>query len=204
MIARLSGLLISVYDDSLIIDVNGVGYKVFISDTTIQNLPPINEPLCLWIETIIRNEQPCLCGFLEEEQAFWFQILTKIQGVGAKVALSILSALTVSELTAAITEQKSHIISKADGVGPKLASRIILELKGKRNLPIQSPSGSLILEETFEPQDEDIVAALLNLGYTKNEAKGAVKKAKEKLPPNSSIEELLKKSLQECALSNGR
>ena len=92
MIAKLTGILDRIYEDAVLIDVMGVAYRVLVSKRTLHQLPELNAPLVLWTETVMRNEQPHLCGFLDEQEVDWFRILTQVQGVGAKVALSILSS----------------------------------------------------------------------------------------------------------------
>lgn len=199
MIAKLTGMLDRVYNDSVIIDVNGVGYRVLVSKRAIISMPALTSKLTLWTETIIRNEQPHLCGFLEETEAEWFCILTQVQGVGAKVALAILTALTTSEILDAIICQKTSLITKAEGVGAKLASRIVLELKGKKDLPTINSLSELNISknnQNYEQEIEDALSALTNLGYNKNDAKNAVLKAVEKTG-NITVEELIKASLKE-------
>ena len=197
MIAKLTGTLDRTYDDAVLIDVSGVGYRVLVSKRALNNLPDISENLVLWTETVIRNEQPCLCGFLEEQEVDWFRILTQVQGVGAKVALAILSCLTASEISEAIINQKSQTLAKADGVGPKLASRIVLELKGKKDLPKYSTSETPIHEVTQSKEIDDAISALINLGYNKNESEIAVNKASLKIIPPITIETLVRLALQE-------
>lgn len=199
MIAKLTGALDRIYEDAVLLDVKGVAYRVLVSKRTLHQLPDLNSPLVLWTETVLRNEQPHLCGFLEEQEVDWFRILTQVQGVGAKVALSILSSLTASEISDAILNQKSSILSKADGVGPKLASRIVLELKGKKDLPIIfGISAKDIIADTPESKEiDDAISALVNLGYNKHNAESAVSKASKKMAPPITLETLVRLSLQE-------
>ncbi len=199
MIAKLTGILDRIYDDAVLIDVMGVAYRVLVSKRTLQQLPDLSSPLLLWTETVLRNEQPHLCGFLEEQEVDWFRILTQVQGVGAKVALSILSSLTAREIGDAIASQKSQILSKADGVGPKLASRIVLELKGKKDLPIFSgiTSSEINVHTPVSSEIDDAISALTNLGYGKQEAETAVSKASQKMSPPITLETLVRLSLQE-------
>lgn len=201
MISKLTGLLERIYDEAVLIDVNGVGYKVLVSQRTLQQMPALAQPLTLWTETVMRNEQPHLCGFLEEVEAEWFTTLTQVQGVGAKVALSLLSALSASELLESIVSQKSAMLAKADGVGPKLASRIVLELKGKKNLPILNMSISHSFNQLPEiaetKESDDAISALINLGYNKNEASAAVAQALTKITTPVTLENLLRTALQE-------
>ncbi len=199
MIAKLKGILDRIYEDAVLIDVMGVAYRVLVSKRTLHQLPELNAPLVLWTETVMRNEQPHLCGFLDEQEVDWFRILTQVQGVGAKVALSILSSLTATEIGDAIINQKSNILSRADGVGPKLASRIVLELKGKKDLPIifgisvKDVSASIPSSREID----DAVSALMNLGYNRNNAETAVSKAAQKMAPPIMLETLVRLSLQE-------
>lgn len=205
MIAKLGGILDRIYEDAVLIDVNGVAYRVLVSKRTLQQLPDLNFPLVLWTETVIRNEQPHLCGFLQEEEVDWFRILTQVQGVGAKVALSILSGLSASEISEAIINQKSAILARADGVGPKLASRIVLELKGKKNLPVTVGSNSFEIHATANESREidDAISALINLGYSKSDAENAVTKASQKMVPPITLETLVRLSLQEFQVRYG-
>ena len=106
MIAKLSGTLDRIYDDAVLIDTGGVAYRVLVSKRALSNLNELNTPLVLWTETVMRNEQPHLCGFLEEQEIDWFRILTQVQGVGAKVALAILSCLTTADIGDAIINHK--------------------------------------------------------------------------------------------------
>ena len=199
MIAKLTGILDRIYEDAVLIDVIGVAYRVLVSKRTLYQLPELNAPLILWTETVMRNEQPHLCGFLDEQDVDWFRILTQVQGVGAKVALSILSELTASEIGDAIINQKSNILSRADGVGPKLASRIVLELKGKKDLPIIFGISVKDVSTSIPSSREidDAVSALMNLGYNRNDAETAVSKAAQKMAPPIMLETLVRLSLQE-------
>lgn len=199
MIAKLTGVLDRIYEDCVLLDVKGVAYRVLVSKRTLHELPDLNSPLILWTETVLRNEQPHLCGFLDEQDADWFRILTQVQGVGAKVALSILSSLTATEIADAIINQKSAVISKADGVGPKLASRIILELKGKKDLPITLDISTKDIEYGVSSSKDvdDAISALINLGYNKFDAESAVSKAYKNTSTPITLESLIKLSLQE-------
>ena len=198
MIAKLTGVLARIYEDAVLIDVNGVAYRVLVSRRALDKLPELNAKLALWTETVLRNEQPYLCGFLEEQEVDWFRILTQVQGVGAKVALSILSMLTVTDISEAIINQKSQIFTKSDGVGPKLARRIVLELKGKKDLPIVNVMANEINENVAESKEiDDAISALVNLGYNRFEAESAVSKASLKMAPPITLETLVRLSLQE-------
>ena len=205
MIAKLTGTLDRIYEDAVLIDVMGVAYRVLVSKRTLYQLPELSFPLILWTETVMRNEQPHLCGFLDEQEVDWFRILTQVQGVGAKVALSILSSLTATEIGDAIINQKSNILSRADGVGPKLASRIVLELKGKKDLPIIFDISAKDVSTSIPSSREidDAVSALMNLGYNRNDAETAVSKAAQKMAPPIMLETLVRLSLQEVQARYG-
>ena len=131
MIASLKGVLDSVAEESAIVDVRGVGYLVFCSGRTLSKLPQPGEAVRFVVETHVREDHIHLYGFAESVERDWFRLLTTVQGVGAKVGLAILSALGPEELVQALVAQDKAAVSRANGVGPKLAGRIVLELKDK-------------------------------------------------------------------------
>ncbi len=131
MIGKLSGVVDSLDEDGIILDVNGVGYLVAASARTLRTLPPVGQPAALLIETQVREDAIRLYGFLTAGERDWFRLLQSVQGVGAKVALGILGALTADALSAAIARQDKAMMARAPGVGPKLAARLVLELKDK-------------------------------------------------------------------------
>ena len=199
MIAKLSGLLDSTGSDWLIIDVNGVGYQVFASGRTLSQLPQNGEKFSLLIETLVRNEQTQLFGFSQESERAWFRLLLGIQGVGAKVALALLTALSADELHSAIVTQDQSMVTRADGVGPKLAGRIVAELKGKVGgfgLEIstaisQTTSGITSMASGMS----EAISALTNLGYRRPEAVEAIAKSSHALGPGASTEALIRHGL---------
>ena len=186
MYAHFKGVIEDVYDDSCVIDVNGVGYSVLISTQTRQNMH-VGQTLKLHIETVIRAESMHLFGFLDTVDVSWFRLLTTVQGVGPKLALGILGSMNLNDLTRTILSQDKTMMTRADGVGPKLAGRILLELKDK---PLPGPSSlrglgghtnevgvSLVApvpSSHFGAHYSDTLSALENLGYSKNEAKRAL------------------------------
>ncbi|MBT5654293.1 MAG: Holliday junction branch migration protein RuvA, partial [Alphaproteobacteria bacterium] len=131
MIAKLKGLIDTRLEDSIIIDVQGVGYQLFCSNQTLSQLPEVGEACEVQVETIMRAEQLTLFGFATPEEKGWFKLLTTVQGVGARVGLALLSALSANDLTNALLAEDKAMITRADGVGPKLAGRIVTELKDK-------------------------------------------------------------------------
>ena len=199
MIAKLTGILDSTGPDWLIIDVGGVGYQVYASGRTLSQLPQVGEKLSLKIESLVRNEQTQLFGFAQEVEQSWFRLLLGVQAVGAKVGLAILSTLSGEELHQAILTQDQAIITRADGVGPKLATRIISELKSK--------VGGFALGLSTYPieNSEDIssiaggmgeaISALTNLGYRRSEAVEAIAKSNQTLGASASTEDLIRQGL---------
>jgi Holliday junction DNA helicase RuvA len=199
MIAKLSGLLDSTGPDWLILDVGGVGYHVFASGRTLSQAPDIGQKFSLLIETLVRNEQMQLFGFAQEGERNWFRLLLGIQGVGAKVALAILSALSLDDLHQAILAQDQILITRADGVGPKLAGRIIAELKGKAGglglSTLSAPSQVLIGTSSLSGSVSEAISALSNLGYRRSEAIEAIAKSSQTLGTGASTEALIRHGL---------
>lgn len=199
MIAKLSGLLDSTGSDWLIIDVNGVGYQVFASGRTLSQLPQNGEKFSLMIEALVRNEQTQLFGFSQESERTWFRLLLGIQGVGAKVALALLTALSADELHRAIVTQDQTMITRAEGVGPKLAGRIVAELKGKVggfDLEMSSVISSAIPGITSMASGmSEAISALTNLGYRRPEAVEAIAKSSHALGADASTEALIRQGL---------
>ncbi len=171
MIGKLKGKIDSVGEDFLILDVNGVGYIVQCSARTLAHLPRTDEPVALAIETQVREDSIRLYGFLTDAERDWFRLLQTVQGVGAKVALAILGVLDVGALAAAIARQDKAAISRAPGVGPRLAARILAELKDKT-----ADSSTIVLTPagTQDTPAEDAIAALMRLGYSRPQAADAV------------------------------
>lgn len=199
MIAKLSGLIDSTGPDWLIVDVNGVGYQVFASGRTLSQLPQMGEKFSLLIETLVRNEQTQLFGFAQENERAWFRLLLGIQGVGAKVALALLTALSADDLHRAILTQDQSMVTRADGVGPKLAGRIVAELKGKMGgFGLEMPT---VISETTSGVTSmangmsEAISALTNLGYRRSEAIEAIAKSSHTLGPGASTEALIRQGL---------
>ncbi len=193
MIAMLAGTLDQVGTDSLVLDVNGVGYLVFCSARSLARLPAHGEPLRLHIETHVREDHIHLYGFLDEAERAWFRLLLGVQGVGARIAMAILGTLAPAELATAIVAQDKTAITRADGVGPKLASRILSELKDKAAAlaPVAVVAGAA------EGIAADAVSALVNLGYPRGDAYGAVAEAARRLGASARLDALIKAGLRE-------
>ena len=200
MIAKLTGNLDSIGEDWAIIDVNGVGYMVSCSSRTLSMIGDKGGEVSLIIETHMREDQINLYGFFEAAERQWFRLLTRVQGVGARVGLGILSVLDHQELTSAILSQDKAMIARTPGVGPKLATRIVTELKDKvgdigsikmgvsKELGSSSSSFSIV---------EDAVSALVNLGYQKAEVFVAVTTAAQRIGNDAAVENLIRASLKE-------
>lgn len=181
MIGRLKGIIDQITGNQLILDVNGVGYVVNVGARTLGAVGGVGEAAILLIETIVREDAITLYGFAEGNERHWFKTLTTVQGVGPKVALSILSACTPDQLTLAIGAKDHVPLTRADGVGPKLAQRIVMELKDKSlTAPaIAIPASPESKQKRARPANDanyidDAVSALVNLGYGRSEAFVAV------------------------------
>ncbi len=202
MIGKLKGIVDSVDEDGLILDVQGVGYLVAASARTLRALPPVGQAAALLIETHVREDAIRLYGFLTAAERDWFRILQNVQGVGAKVALGILGALSSEALSTAIQRQDKAMLSRAPGVGPKLAARLVTELKDKAPAmgvdfgPTSADAG----EPTRLPKAaEDAVLALVGLGYARPQALGAVAKGFASLGANAETAALIRLGLRELA-----
>jgi len=199
VIGKLTGLVDSSGDDWVILDVGGVGYLVYCSGRTLGLLPPPGGGVTLWIETHVREDHIHLYGFADPAEHDWFKLLHSVQGVGAKMALAILSVLPPHDLVRAIAAQDKASLARAHGVGPKLAGRIASELKDKAGGialgPVAAANGGGRVGEV----SEDAVSALVNLGYRRAEAFAAVAKASGDLGHGASVESLIKAGLKELA-----
>eukprot|EP01037_Dinobryon_pediforme_P008208 gene8208-8292_t len=179
MIGKLKGIVDSYAEDHIILDVNGVGYVVACSGRTLQKLPKVGEAVALAIETQVREDAIRLFGFASDAERDWFRLLQTVQGVGAKVALAILSILSPAELTSAIALQDKASVSRASGVGPRLATRIVAELKDKApGFGAVDPNVMRLAGEdeakTAPKPAQDAISALVNLGYGRPQAAAAV------------------------------
>ncbi len=203
MIARLKGLVDHIGEDSCIIDVGGVGYLVFCSGRTLGNLPPVGEAAILMIETHVREDHIHLFGFASEMEKDWFKLLQTVQGVGARVALAILSVIAIDELSNSIAAQDKTVVGRATGVGPKLATRIITELKDKVARFAVPPAGAEIRRDGPPPADidssglQDAVSALVNLGYRQTEAYMAVSTVARTMEGEAAVSDLIRLGLKE-------
>ena len=202
MIAKLAGLLDQIMPDGAVIDVGGVGYLVFCSTRTIGQLPAPGGAAKLLVETHVREDHIHLYGFVDIAERDWFRVLTTVQGVGARLALAILSVLSPDALALAIFAQDKASLARADGVGPRLAARIANELRDKIGglataapMPVAATLASGNGSGTGATADA--VSALVNLGYRRAEAFGAVATAARKLGDKASLDALIRAGLQE-------
>ena len=201
MIARLKGILDGVGETDVIIDVRGVGYFVMCSARTLRSLPSVGEAVTLEIETHVREDHIHLFGFADVLERDWFKLLQTVQGVGARVALGIQSALSASEISASIAAQDHVPLTQASGVGPKLAKRIVSELKDKAPAPNlgSALAAAVPAESQAAGLQNDAVSALMNLGYGRTEAFGAVARVLQQSPDNATLETLITAGLKELA-----
>jgi Holliday junction DNA helicase RuvA len=214
MIAKLTGVIDSVGLNYVIIDVNGVGYLVYASSRTLARIGAARgTPVSLMIETIVREDQITLYGFADAAEKEWFQILCTVQGVGAKVAQIILGTVSVEQLPVVIAAQDKAALRRAEGVGDKLATRIVTELKekaGKMALgaaaqqkadKARSASGAKVLPVLDVPKtvSNDAVSALINLGYGRAEAFGAVANVLRDKWDDIALGDLIRESLKELS-----
>ncbi len=204
MIGKLKGLIESYGADYVILDVGGVGYEVHCSARTLQELPGVGQPATLSIETHVREDQIRLFGFITEIEREWFRLLQTVQGVGAKVALSVLGTLKASELASAIAMRDKAMVARAPGVGPKVAERIVTELKDKApaytNIDPALVRLSGALDDKRAPAPvTDAVSALVNLGYGQAQAAAAIAAAARSAGESAEATTLIRLGLRELA-----
>ncbi|ODT48789.1 Holliday junction branch migration protein RuvA [Devosia sp. 63-57] len=204
MIGKLKGLVDSFGDDWVLIDCGGVCYEVHCSSRTLQALPRVGEAGVVFIETIVREDMIRLYGFANEAEKSWFTLLTTVQGVGARVALAILSVMSPSELSSAVALQDKAMVGRANGVGPKLATRIVTELKGKVPAIGAVDAGTLGLQAALgegvaSGNIADAVSALTNLGYSSAQASAAVARVVAKEGDDTATEKLIRLGLRELS-----
>jgi Holliday junction DNA helicase RuvA len=189
MIGRLTGTLAEKSPPQLLIDVNGVGYEVDVPMSSFYNLPGLGERVTLLTHFIVREDAQILFGFLTHDERQTFRQLIKITGVGPRMALSLLSGLSVGELAQAVARQETARLIKVPGIGKKTAERLLLELKGKLADALVAPA------TVASDAQADILQALIALGYSDREAAAALKS----LPPDASVSEGIKLALKSLA-----
>ena len=204
MIGKLKGIIDSYGEDFIVLDVNGVGYLVQCSARTLQELPGVGQSATLSIETYVREDQIKLFGFRTDVEREWFRLLQTVQGVGAKVALSVLGTLKPADLASAIAMRDRAMVARTPGVGPKVAERIVTELKDKApayadlDPAVIRLSGAV--EERRAPQPVvDAVSALVNLGYGQPQAAAAIAAAARNAGEGADAARLIRLGLKELA-----
>jgi Holliday junction DNA helicase RuvA len=188
MIGRLSGTLVEKNPPQILLDVQGVAYEVDVPMSTFYNLPAMGEKVTLYTHLVVREDAHLLFGFATENERRAFRQLNKVNGIGARTALSVLSGLSVAELAQAISLQESGRLTKVPGIGKKTAERILLELKDKLGVDLTAGMGAY----RPPPASADILHALISLGYSDKEAVSAVKE----LPDNIAVAEGIKQALK--------
>jgi len=208
MIAKLKGLVDSTGVDWVILDVGGVGYKAFASARTLRLLPPEGQAAMLHIETHVREDHIHLYGFIDAAEHEWFLLLGSVQGIGGKAALAILSVVEPQQLAQVIAAEDKAMLTRADGIGPKIATRIITELKDKASkMTFAAPQNSAPLPKGKAAAPaaggavEEAISALVNLGYQRLEAFQAVHRAAARADGGAPLPtgELIRAALQELA-----
>jgi holliday junction DNA helicase RuvA len=204
MIGKLKGVIDGYGEDYVIVDVGGVGYVAHCSARTLQALPGNGEPVVLSIETHVREDQIRLFGFLSDLEREWFRLLQTVQGVGTKVALSVLGTLKPADLANAVAMRDKATIARSPGVGPKVAERIVTELKDKAPA-YASVDPALVrltgaVEEKRAPQPVlDAISALVNLGYGQPQAAAAIAAANRTAGEGADAADLIRRGLKELA-----
>jgi holliday junction DNA helicase RuvA len=199
MIARLAGKLVETGPDHVVLDVGGVGYLAQASTRTLTMIGPLGGDVTLLTEMQVREDAITLFGFGSAAERDWFRLLTGVQGVGGRVALAILSVLDPGELARAVAQGDKAMIARAQGVGPKLAQRIAMELRDKAG---GLPGGSSVASAPAGPTASargDAVSALANLGFRPAEASGAVDAAVSELGPDATLDALVRLALRKAS-----
>jgi len=201
MIGKLTGTVDTLEEDHVLLDVAGVGYQLACSARTLRGLGRVGERASLMVETFVRDDRIVLYGFGDRAERDCFRLLQTVQGVGSRVALAILSVLSPGELTQAVLAQDKAMVARASGVGPKLAQRVVMELKDRMGEVGLGPGAALAASPVAELQsaDAEAVSALVNLGYGRAEAFGAVVAAKRELGEGADVARLIRAGLKSLA-----
>lgn len=202
MIGKLKGTIDEIGEDHVVVDVHGVGYVAFCGARTLGSIGTVGEAVILFVETYVREDMIRLYGFASESERGWFRLLQNVQGVGAKVALAVLGTLSAGDLANAVALQDKAMVARAPGVGPKVAARIVAELKDKA--PAFSGAGEIasfglkrdIGEGVASAPVADAVSALANLGYSRDQAAGAVAQGVKEAGEGASSATLIRLALK--------
>ena len=205
MIGKLKGGIDEIGDDHVVVDVHGVCYVAFCSARTLSRIGSVGEAVVLYIETFVREDQLKLYGFMSAEERGWFNLLQSVQGVGARVALAILSTLSSGEIANAIALGDKTAVSRAPGVGPKVATRIVTELKNKVPAGLSAGDSEAVSfrrevgEGAAPAAVSDAISALTNLGYSRDQAAGAVSAALKQAGEDAQSTTLIRLGLRELS-----
>ena len=225
MIGRISGVVDYISEDHIIIDVGGVGYIVYVTQITISNSPKLGEKISLFTELIVKEDLLQLVGFISPVEREWYKLLTSVQGVGSKAALALLGQIPIQVLSRAILLEDSTTITSAQGIGPKIAKRLVVELKGKvpNMIKIQSKSETSLdnlsnyptsqnyeinqqkIDQEFSRNDVsqieiDAISGLINLGYTQLNASQVVAKVINDAREELVVEDIIRLSLKKLVV----
>jgi len=203
VIGKLKGIVDEIEEDHVVLDVHGVGYRAFCSARTLARLPASGEAAVLYIDTHVREDAIRLYGFLSAGERQWFRLLNSVQGVGAKVALSILGLLSPDELSLAIAREDKAVLARASGVGKRLAERLVVELRtAAGSMPI---AANVTMPESYtapsarDPVAADAMSALMNLGWAEAQARAAVTAARSGAGEEATAATLIRLALKELA-----
>ena len=201
MIGRLSGTIVAADAEGVVIDVNGVGYVVGVSTRTLAALPPPGSAATLAVETMVREDAITLYGFLDATERAAFRALLTVQGVGAKVALALLGAFSPNEIAAAVATGDARTLTRAAGVGARLAARLVTELKGQPGFTGAEaiPVAASMPAPPADPLLADAVSALANLGYRRAEAEPVLAAARRRLGDGATVEAMIREGLKALA-----
>ena len=189
MIGRIHGTRVLANPPEILVDAHGVGYEISVPMSTLYELPPPGQPVTLWTHLVVREDAQLLYGFLTEGERTAFRAMIRVSGIGPRMALAVLSGLSVDDLSRAVAEQETGRLTRVPGVGKKTAERLLLELKGKLAL---ASSGIQINDPALFSSGDDILRALLALGYSEKESNAAIAKLPEGLNVNDGIRQALK------------
>ena len=202
MIGKLTGIVDTLDEDLVVIDVAGVGYLLSCSARTLRGLGGTGARASLMVETFVRDDRIVLYGFADSGERDCFRLLQTVQGVGSRVALAILSVMSPGELTQAVMAQDKVAVARANGVGPRLAQRVVTELKDRMGEVGLGPGAALAPGAAASPaegDDAEAVSALVNLGYGRTEAFGAVVAARRELGEDANVARLIRAGLKGLA-----
>ena len=189
MIGRIHGTLVLANPPEILVDAHGVGYEISVPMSTLYELPPPGQTVTLWTHLVVLEDAQLLYGFLTESERTAFRAMIRVSGIGPRMALAVLSGLSVDDLSRAVAEQETGRLTRVPGVGKKTAERLLLELKGKLAL---ASSGIQINDQALFSSGDDILRALLALGYSEKESNAAIAKLPEGVNVNDGIRQALK------------